>query len=151
MSSKRFICNAARAFLLLVLMLVTDVARADENCMCVVIYETKGTTAFYFSRKAYCNVCGRRCTAGFRRGYRALFLGRLSENDHRGEGNGYPTHNEQHISYHRQPGNGQRMQTTGPLYPRWQVSADSQGQCQRRGNPLYRILEQGCLFSNNRK
>ena len=51
MSSKRFICNAARAFLLLVLMLVTDVARADENCMCVVIYETKGTTAFNLAEK----------------------------------------------------------------------------------------------------
>lgn len=51
MSSKRFICNAARAFLLLVLMLVTDVARADENYMCVVIYETKGTTAFNLAEK----------------------------------------------------------------------------------------------------
>ena len=51
MSSKRFICNAARAFFLLVLMLVTDVARADEKCMCVVVYETKGTTAFNLAEK----------------------------------------------------------------------------------------------------
>ena len=51
MSTKTFICNTARAVLLLVLMLVTVTVRAEEKAMCVVVYETKGTTSFNLTEK----------------------------------------------------------------------------------------------------
>lgn len=51
MSSNTFICNTARAILLLVLMLVTDTVRAEEKTLCVVVYETKGTTSFSLTER----------------------------------------------------------------------------------------------------
>lgn len=51
MSAKTFICNTAQPFLLLVLMLVTVTVRAEDKLMCVVVYETKGTTSFNLTEK----------------------------------------------------------------------------------------------------
>lgn len=51
MKTKKIIQHTARAAILLLICMLTVTAWADEKCMCVVVYETKGTTTFNLAEK----------------------------------------------------------------------------------------------------